>query len=85
MKTVIELHIEEMILHGFDHADRHTIGDAVERELARLIRNGGLTRDVSDGMNIPQRDGADIQMRPGMRAETTGTEIARSVYGAIHV
>ena len=84
MKTEIELHIEDLILYGFNHADRYKISDAVEQELARLINNGGLTRDLSDGINIPQLDGADIQMRHGMRAETTGTEIARSVYGAIN-
>ncbi len=29
----IELHIEELVLHGFSPNDRHAIGEAVQREL----------------------------------------------------
>ena len=30
----IELHIEELVLHGFDAKDKHQIGTAVQDELA---------------------------------------------------
>ncbi|MBD0326005.1 MAG: hypothetical protein ICV68_06225, partial [Pyrinomonadaceae bacterium] len=33
----IELHIEELILHGFERRDRYAIADAFERELSRLL------------------------------------------------
>src|SRR5258708_7973370 len=39
----INLHIEELVLHGFAPGDRYTIADPVERELSRL-----LTEDFAD-------------------------------------
>ncbi len=33
---MISVRIEELVLHGFDPRQRHAIGAAVERELARL-------------------------------------------------
>jgi hypothetical protein len=38
----IEIHVEEMVLHGVDPSDRHAVGDAVVAELTRLIAEGGL-------------------------------------------
>ena len=38
----IELHIEELVLHGFSPRDRDAIGEAVQRELTRLfVEQGG--------------------------------------------
>ncbi len=33
----IRVEIDEVVLHGFDPRDRHSIGDAVQSELARLL------------------------------------------------
>ena len=38
----IELHIEELVLHGFAPADRYRIGDTVQRELTRLLAEQGM-------------------------------------------
>jgi len=40
--SVVELHIEELVLHGFRSGDRFHIGDALERELVRLLGKQGL-------------------------------------------
>ena len=45
----IEMHIEELVLHGFEPGDRHAIGDAVERELARLLSEHGLPSASAGG------------------------------------
>lgn len=44
---------------------------------------GPARRYLIDKINITHMNCADIQMKHGMRAEKTGTEIARSVYGAV--
>ena len=36
-RPAVEFHVKELVLHGLAPADRYRIGDAVERELARLI------------------------------------------------
>jgi hypothetical protein len=35
--TEIRLHIDELVLHGFDPRQRHAIADAVQAELTRLL------------------------------------------------
>ena len=45
----IELHIEELVLHGFEPGDRHRIGEAIERELARLFAEQGTPPSLAQG------------------------------------
>ena len=45
----IELHIEELVLHGFAPKDRYTIGEAVQRELSRLFAEQGVHSSLSRG------------------------------------
>jgi len=33
----VTIHIEQLVLHGFDPRDRHAIGDAIQSELAALF------------------------------------------------
>ena len=37
-----EVSIDELVLVGFGSCDRHAIADAVEREVAALVRGGAL-------------------------------------------
>lgn len=37
MSRRVELHIEELVLHGFPPLDARAVGEAVERELAALM------------------------------------------------
>ncbi|GGA88684.1 hypothetical protein [Puia dinghuensis] len=68
MNTQIELHIEELVVHGVQPHDARAIGLAVERELSLLLtRHGmpqGLTRDrrlgVLDGGVIKSNGGREI-------------------------
>lgn len=82
MRPAVELHIDELVLHGFKPADRRRIGEAVERELTRLLSEHGID-GISDDVQISRLEGRDITLTPVGRAETTGAEIARSVYGSI--
>ena len=43
----IDVVIEELVLHGFDPADRLAIADAVEAELTKLIAAKGWTAPIS--------------------------------------
>ena len=52
----VELHIEELILHGFSQGDRYRIGEAIERELARLFIEQGLPQSLSENAAIADLD-----------------------------
>ncbi len=87
----IELHIEELVLHGFAPGDRYRIGDAMERELARLFVERGTPpslaqgREVArlDGGTVARLDGGTFEVKPGSGAEAIGVRVARAVYGGL--
>jgi hypothetical protein len=79
----IELHIEELVLHGFLSRDRYAIADAVERELARLMAApdlGGLARSRS---HVERLDGGTFTVTPGASGHTVGAQVAQALYGTL--
>jgi hypothetical protein len=79
----IDLHIEELMLHGFAPEDRYRIGAAVERELARLFAERGVPAGVVAGAEIARLDGGAFAVAPGARPEAIGAQVAQAVYGGI--
>ena len=76
----IDLHIEELVLDGFPPGDRHRIGAALERELARLLGERGVPATWTGGGEAARLDGGKFEMRPGTRPERMGAQIAQSVF-----
>jgi hypothetical protein len=74
----IELHIEELVLHGFDPRDRHAIADAVQQELARIVADRGLD-SLRQSAEVPRLDAGTIDL-DATRGAAAGAPIA----GAIH-
>ncbi len=75
----IELHIEELVLHGFDARDRHRIGDAVQRELTRLFGEP-LDRTPLRTTNADSLDAGEFKVEPSARPERVGYAIARAIH-----
>jgi hypothetical protein len=44
----INLHIEELILHGFAREERYAIGEALQNELQRLFTTQGLPQSFQE-------------------------------------
>lgn len=80
MKQKIDLHIEELVLHGFSPGDRYRIGEAVELELTRLITEHGIPSSLSQGGELARMNGGTFNMSPNSRAEVIGARAAQSVY-----
>jgi hypothetical protein len=80
MKPSTNLHIKELVLDGFNPADRHRIGDAVQSELVRLLAIRGIAAEAAD---IPHINVGEFQPAPGARAEALGAQIAKNVHGAL--
>ena len=79
----IELNIEELVLHGFAPGDRYSIGEAVERELTRLLTDRGVPQSLERGGEIANMDGGAFEVATGSRSEAIGAQVARSVYGGL--
>lgn len=79
----IDLHIEELVLDGFPPGDRHRIGAALERELARLLSEAGergVPESWAGGGEAARLDGGTFEAKPGARPERVGAQIAQSVF-----
>jgi hypothetical protein len=79
----IELHIEELVLHGFSPGDRYRIGEAVEQELTRLLADRGVSQSLARGGEIGSVDGGAFEVAPGSRADVVGAQVAKAVYGGL--
>jgi hypothetical protein len=80
MKPDIELHIEELVLHGFSNYNKYQIGQAVEREISRLLQEQGLPGTLSRHINFEHIDAGTFTLRPDSKAEIVGNNIANSVF-----
>ncbi len=73
----VEVHIEELVLHGFDPRHRLAIAGAVERELASLIRSGVPVERWNAGG--PRLDGGSFELAHGAAPAVVGASIAGAI------
>jgi hypothetical protein len=78
----IKLHINELVLHGFEAADRARIGAALEKELARLLAAVDPEALASAG-HVARLDGGAFEMPAHAVPEVAGTRLARNVYDGL--
>lgn len=81
----INLRIERLVLDGLDLApdQRPVLQAAVERELSRLLTEGGLSSDLAQGVAVPGLSARDMQIAGASSPIELGQQIAQSVYGGI--
>ena len=80
MNQTIELHIEELVLHGLSAYNAHQIGRAIEREITLLLQERGLPNAFSADINLGRLNAGTFNIRPGANAEVIGHNIANSIY-----
>jgi hypothetical protein len=78
----VELHIEELVLHGFASGDRRRIAAEVERELVRLIAEADFAR-TRRGVSIERMNGPAFKVKAGAKPEAAGAQIAQSLYRSL--
>lgn len=76
----IEIEIGELVLDGFAPESRHRIGDALERELARLLAERPISGELAGGERL---DAGAFSMAPGASPEQLGAAIAGAVRGGL--
>ena len=79
----IELHIEELVLHGFSHGDRYRIAEGVEQELTRLLADRGVPESLAQGGEVASVDAGAFEVAQGSRAGVVGAQVAKAVYGGL--
>jgi len=83
----IRLHIDRLVLDGIPigAADRPRLQAAIERELTRLIREGGLAPELAYGVAVPSLQSAQITLAADAKPAQLGSAIAGSLYGGLGV
>ena len=79
----VELHIEELVLHGFSPGDRYRIAEAVERELARWLAEQGVPHLLSNNVDLVEIDAGAFDVKPNAKSEMVGAQVAQAIYGGI--
>ncbi len=79
----VELHIEELVLRGFAPGERHRIGEAVERELVRLLDEQGVPPSLAQGSAVEALDCGAFEVSHGSKSETVGVQVAQAIYGGL--
>jgi hypothetical protein len=76
----VEVHIEELVLHGFAPGDRFRISDAVQQEITRLIAEQGTQGITRRPLIIERLDAGKFKVAPGGSAESIGKQVAQAVH-----
>jgi hypothetical protein len=81
----VRLHIDRLVLDGIavPQADRPQLQEALERELARLIAEGGVSASFAVGLAVPSVEVDDLRLRAGEGAQNLGRQIAGALYGGL--
>jgi hypothetical protein len=81
----INLHIERLVLDGLNigHGQGALVKAAVEAELGRLLREGGMSLDLSSGGAFPSVKAGSIMMGKEGNPSMVGQQIAKAVYDGI--
>lgn len=80
----IELHIEELVLHGFSPGDRQRIEAAVQKELARRLAEQGVPPSLARGGEMARLDGGSFEVAPSSGTEAIGAQVALALYGGLN-
>ena len=75
----VTLHIEQLVLHGFDPRDRHAIGDALRAELATLFND---SQPPSQSASHDRVDGGSIEV-DSVRSANAPKQIANAIHHGV--
>lgn len=80
----INLHIKELVLHGFAPGARHEIGDIIQSELARLLHEQGVPGSLRAEGATDEIKGGTFNLAHDAKPRTTGRQIANAIYGGLN-
>jgi hypothetical protein len=76
----VEIHIEELVLHGVDVHDRHAVAEALQRELSTLVAGEGVGTLLASPERFERWRPSSITLEPGMRPERLGASLAQTLH-----
>lgn len=84
LQPSVELHIEELMLEGFAPSDRYLIGEAIQRELTRLLTEQEAAPALRHTSQVEYLNTSMSYRSADSTPEENGASIAQSVYGGLN-
>jgi hypothetical protein len=81
--TIIDLQIEELILRGLPHAQRHRIALAVEQTLKDLLTERGIPPLLAQGGTLPLLRIDPLIVAHDAEPGAIGAQIAENVFALL--
>jgi len=78
--NALELRIKELRLRGVAPGQRASVRRAIERELARLVREEGTPRSIVWGRRLAPRPLTRIETGPNAKPDEIAARVARQIY-----
>ncbi len=77
---LLEIHIEELVLGGFDGVHARELRPAVERELTRLFAENSIPSPFACDRATASIDGGTFNVSTDADAEAVGAQISEAVH-----
>jgi hypothetical protein len=75
----IELHIQELVLHGFAPGDRYRIAEAMERELTRSFAETGAPPAWTNSVRLARVETGAVRI-VSTNAEAVGSQVGQTLF-----
>jgi hypothetical protein len=79
-EILIELHIDELVLHGFAPADRFRIAEALKSELTRLFTEHSRHTTLPLSLAVTQINAGSFKLANGVKPAAIGVQVAQFVH-----
>jgi hypothetical protein len=77
--SAVNLHVGELLLHGFERGHARRIADALQRSLTAMLSSRGIPDSWSRSSRIGRADGGTLQLTREASPRAIGEGIARHV------
>jgi hypothetical protein len=77
----MRLNLDRLVVHGMAPAHARALGPLVQRELERLVADGGVPPHLASGGRVPALPA--LRAAPGAPPHVVAADVARAVYGAM--
>jgi hypothetical protein len=79
----LELHIEQLVLHGFAPEVAHHLGEVVQHELQRLLAQRAGAPTFAASHEVARIDAGAVAVEPGSGAQQVGAALAQAIYAGM--
>jgi hypothetical protein len=76
----VEIHIEELVLHGVDVVDRAALAEALQHELRTLVAEQGIHTLLASPARFERWSPGPLTVEPGMNPRQLGVRLAQTLH-----